>query len=243
MAATRPDRVVPPTIQADTVNWLIDRVAYLLSMDVEGADLDLGAGGPLLRVPKIDRGFWASVTASTDIDAPPDSYGWTQQRPTGDGGWEDDPNGRSGTAVDDPAFEANGGGVRDGDVVWLRRGLAVVVSGGGSDGQVKQEWYFETADGGGANVRVTGAATTTGGHDYYPAVIDLFAAGTFSDGATVWLVQRAGGVLSTDGTGVYWARRYDRKTISGDARPVYVTTQRRWVVDVTCSPLAVTKSA
>jgi hypothetical protein len=109
-----------------------------------------------------------------------------------------------------------------GQVVGVYNALAVVVVGG--EGNACE------------HVRVTGASSVgPGGVVCWPGVVDLFSGTVFSDGTPVWLVQRWGATLTADGTGVYVSRGYPVAiTISGDTRPVYVTTMRPYMVNWAC---------
>lgn len=92
-------------------------------------------------------------------------------------------------------------------------------------------------------LQVTGTSSSgPGGLDYYPGKIDTFdgGTGTFADATDVWLVSRQGDALKTDGTGFYLSRLYGTANVSGDSRPVYVTTQYRSLIDVACSGSDVT---
>jgi len=63
--------------------------------------------------------FRAKITESSETDLI--AYSWVEVRDTSDGtGWEDDPNGRAGTADICPAYEFNNAEVPEGSIVWMR---------------------------------------------------------------------------------------------------------------------------
>jgi hypothetical protein len=58
---TKPESVSPPTVQAETLNWMLDQITRLNDLTVEGAEYEQVPGGRQLRIPKPPVGFWARV--------------------------------------------------------------------------------------------------------------------------------------------------------------------------------------
>jgi hypothetical protein len=174
---TKPESVSPPTVQAETLNWMLDQITRLNDLTVEGAEYEQVPGGRQLRIPKPPVGFWARVrkaeggsVSGSDSCQP---YDWWEQEPIGCGNFQDDDFGRTGTLEDgDPAYSVPpDADVPDDSIVWLTKGLAAItpeedLAGSGSGpGDVTepviQEWYFQLGgDGGGAGSGGSGSGCT-----------------------------------------------------------------------------------
>lgn len=78
-------------------------------------------------------------------------------------------------------------------------------------------------------LRVTGAGTSFGGLNFFPAKRQEFdrdtaAKSDAADGATLWLINVVGSDLVTDGTGYYKAKQLrDAFDVSGTIRPLFIT--------------------
>lgn len=98
------------------------RIAVVVR-EVEGEPVDL-KGSPNRYRP--DRQIWAKITDDDDDpDDPPSvvKHAWTEQRRTEDG-FEDMPNGRSGTLTKDYAIATDGKAVKGDEVVRLVLNIA-----------------------------------------------------------------------------------------------------------------------
>jgi hypothetical protein len=160
---TTPEPVVPPTVQADTLNWMREQITRLNDLTVDGAEYEQVPGGRQLRIPKPPIGFWARVRKAEGSGSGSGAcqpYDWWEQEPIGCGNFQDDEFGRTGTLADgDPAYSIPPDAVvPDDSIVWLTKGLAAVtlesdLAGSGSGAgdvtePVIQEWYFQLGTGG-----------------------------------------------------------------------------------------------
>lgn len=105
------------TISADFLNQLAAQVASLLRVNGDGAGIDM-AGGALQLFDKEFQREWFIAKVTSESSG---SYAWTEQQPaTGAAGYEDRPDGRSGTTTVDPAKEMNNAtGIAAGTMVLM----------------------------------------------------------------------------------------------------------------------------
>lgn len=199
-----------------------------------------------------------AVMQITGVDT--DTGAVTVTRPTGDGktgvvfnGPVEIPAGGRGNATADPpmlaAYDGGTGTPSVGDLwgtatsSWL---LAAGNSGFVALGDVDSDNEIGLFRPSGAAetttilAHVTGAATASGGVDFYPAAVyqlsdPVDGTSAYEDGETIWLRSATAQPLTTGGQGVYTALfLLASHTVSADTRPLYHTRDRQVMVD--CDP-------
>jgi hypothetical protein len=146
-------------IWSDDVNAAWTELARLSKLDVDGGDVEEGAGGRLLRIPRLPARYVVRVYAedggsggsgsgsgSGGSDCDVTSYRWTRQLSTQCGEWVDEtPIALTGSTDNhNPAFNPNGGEIADGTVVEITRGAAYI----DDAGTPVQEWVIVAVVGG-----------------------------------------------------------------------------------------------
>lgn len=102
------------------LNEAFDQIGRARAVSVEGAEASVGSQGVNISIG--EEGYWAKLTSTKVNEAGQCAHAWVEVQPDGEGGWENVPNGASGTTDTNPAFARDGSCDPVDTIVWLEWG-------------------------------------------------------------------------------------------------------------------------